>query len=273
MNRTAPCWRGLRSAGLALLTAAFVAGCSIDLQHDLTERDANDIYVLLSENGIAAKKLRNESGNVPTYVVSVAKQDAAHALKLLTEHSLPRPVSDGLSAFKKGKGMVPTQTEERAMFLEALAGEVSNALNRIDGVLEARTIVTIPEVSDLTQEDKRPLPSASVLVRYRPTAEGRAPLDEERIKSFVATAVPEMRREAVTVLLSEAQAPSADVPLEQRHVEVLGIVMTAGSASQFKLIMGLTGLVVLAMAGFTAFMFLRGNLLGRAAARGADAGG
>ena len=43
----------------------------------------------------------------------------------------------GLAIFKKTKGMIPTQTEERAMFIEALGGEVSNALNRIPGVLEA----------------------------------------------------------------------------------------------------------------------------------------
>ncbi|MFN0064365.1 MAG: type III secretion protein [Myxococcaceae bacterium] len=236
---------------------ALCAGCAVDLQHDLGEKDANDIYVLLSENGIAAKKLREEGGNVPTYRISVPKQDAAQAMKLLTEHSLPRPMSDGLGAFRKNKGMVPTETEERAMFLEALSGEVSNALNRVDGVLEARAIVMIPEVTDLTQDDKRPLPSASVLVKYRTSPEGKAPIDEERIRSFVSSAVPELRKEAVTILLAESQPPSADVIAEQRLQDVLGIRMTAGSATQFKIIMGLTGLIVLAMAAFTAFSLLR----------------
>src|SRR5689334_1939104 len=95
------------------LVSLFAVGCSVDIQHHLAERDANDIYVLLSENGISAKKAIEEGGNEPTFVVSVPKQDAAQALKLLTEHSLPRPLSDGLGTCKKNKGMVPTQMEER----------------------------------------------------------------------------------------------------------------------------------------------------------------
>ena len=31
---------------------AVAAGCSIELQHNLSEQDANDIYVLLNENGM-----------------------------------------------------------------------------------------------------------------------------------------------------------------------------------------------------------------------------
>jgi type III secretion protein J len=60
------------------------------------------------------------------------------------------------------------------MFIEALAGEVSNALNRVPRVLEARTIVMIPEVNDLTQPDKKPQPSASVFIKYAPEDEGAA---------------------------------------------------------------------------------------------------
>ena len=43
-------------ASLPLLALLLVTGCSIDLQHGLTEEDANEIYVLLSKNGINATK-------------------------------------------------------------------------------------------------------------------------------------------------------------------------------------------------------------------------
>src|SRR5262245_48529932 len=139
----------------AIFVAAFLwTGCTVELQHNLGEEDANQIYVLLSENGISARKTREEGGNEPTYLITVPKQDAAQALKLLTEHSLPHARPEGLAGFKKISSMVPTATQERAMFLDALGGEVTNALNRVDGVLEARAIVMIPENNDLAQEDR-----------------------------------------------------------------------------------------------------------------------
>jgi type III secretion protein J len=248
--------------GLAALMLVAATGCAVELQHDLTEEDANDIYVLLQKNNIEAKKLKDEGGNEVRYVISVLKQDVAAAAELLREHSLPRPQADGLAIFKQTKGMIPTQTEERAMFIEALGGEISNALNRVPGVLEARTIVMIPESNDLTLPDRKPQPSASVFVKYRAVAEGRPPLNDEQIKAFVATAVPEMKKEFVTVLMTQAQPPEAEVNPELRMQTVLGLRMAKGSADQFKLMVGIVGLVVLAMAGFTAWNFVRGSAAG-----------
>ena len=244
----------------ALVLAAVLAlgGCSVDLQHNLTEKDANDIYVLLNENGISAKKLIDTSGNEPTYTIQVAKSDAAQAAKLLNENSLPRPDADGLSSCRKNKGMIPTATEERCMLLEALGGEVSNALNHVDGVLEAKAIVMIPEENDLSTQQK-PLPSASVFIKYRPTLEGKPPLDEGRIKAFVASAVPEMKAENVTVLLSQAQPIASDLNPDQQMVDVLGLRMTKASVNQFKLMMGFVGLLVLLMIGFTGWTMMKGG--------------
>ena len=127
-----------------VVSALVASGCTVELQHELQEDDANDIYVLLQRNNIDAKKTREEGGNEPKYVISVSKADVADAAQLLREHSLPRPKADGLSVFKKNKGMIPTATEERAMFLEALGGEISNTLNRVPGVLEAQGQRVVP---------------------------------------------------------------------------------------------------------------------------------
>lgn len=256
----------LRSTWPLLLGMLLLAGCTIDLQHHLSEQDANDIYVLLNENGISCHKVEEQGGNEPTYMITVSKQDAAQAAKLLSEYSLPRPESQGLDLFRKSKGMIPTATEERAMLLEALGGEVSNALNHVDGVLEAKAIVMIPEHNDLTS-DQKPAPSASVFVKYRPTLEGKPPIDEAHIREFVANAVPEMKPDHVTVLLSQAQAPGGDINPDSRLVDVMGIRMTASSVTQFKLVMAAVGLLVLLMIGFSAFTLLRGGNANGAPAR------
>lgn len=240
-----------------VVAALALSACTVELQHDLTEDDANDIYVLLQNNGIEAKKLKEEGGNVPKYIISVGKQDVAAAAQLLRAYALPRPYVDGLSVFKKMKGMIPTQTEERAMFIEALGGEISNSLNRIPGVLEARVIVMIPETNDLTQPEKKPLPSVSVFIKYRPNMEDKAPITENEVKEFVSTAVPELRKESVTVLMKKAAAMEAEQDPETRYQTVMGLRMTKQSAEQFKVLVGVGALLVLAMAGLTGFAFVR----------------
>ena len=246
--------RPMRVLGVLVL---LLSGCSVELQHDLTEDDANDIYVLLQRNGIEAKKLKEEGGNVPRYIISVGKQDVADAAQLLRDYALPRPYVDGLGVFKKMKGMIPTQTEERAMFIEALGGEISNSLNRIPGVLEARVIVMIPETNDLTQPEKKPMPSVSVFIKYRPTTEDKPPVSDAEVKDFVTTAVPELRREFVTVLMKRAGSVKAEQSPETRTQTVMGLNMTKQSADQFKIMVGLGAFLVLAMAGLTGFAFIR----------------
>ncbi|MBJ6763104.1 type III secretion protein [Myxococcaceae bacterium JPH2] len=249
-----------------LLALLFVTGCSIELQHELNEADANEIYVLLSKNGINAKKEKEEGGNEVRFMITVPKTDAAQAAELLKLNSLPRPVEKGLSHFAKGS-MVPTATEERAMLLKAMGGEVSNALNQIDGVLEARAIVMVPENNDLTQPENRPMPSASVFIKYRPGDGGKPPIEPTAVKQFVATAVPEMKPDAVTVLMTQALPPAAETDSESRLQDVLGLRMTASSAGTFKMMMGGAFLLVLAMLGLTAWTFMRGGASAAPAAR------
>lgn len=237
-----------------------LSACSIELQHSLSEQDANDIYVLLNENGIDVKKEKEEGGNEPTYKITVAKKDASQAAKLLREYSLPRPQAGGFNQISKGKGMIPTAVEERAMFLEAVAGEVTNALNKVDGVLEARVIVQIPEKNDLAQPEKKPLPTASAFVKFRTGDDGAPPLKEGQVKQFVATAVEDLKPENVTVIMSESHGPGGGKSDPSMQLQdILGLRMTAASAGQFKTMVALAGVLMLAMAGFTGWTFVRGG--------------
>ncbi len=239
--------------------AAFVvlalSACTVNLHHDLNEEDANDIYVLLTKAQIDTTKLREGEGKDARYVIAVPKGDVERAAALLRKHSLPRPHAEGLGIFKQTKGMIPTQTEERAMFLEALGGEVSNALNRVPGILGARTIVMIPEVNDLTQPDKKPMPSASVLITYL-KVDGKPPLGADDIREFVSRAVPELKPENVKVLMTEQLLVIED-PEEERMVRILGIRVDKASAGTLKAMLAIFAVLFLAMAGVTAFLALR----------------
>jgi type III secretion protein J len=241
---------------VALLFAVAFTGCSINLQHDLDEGDANEIYVLLQKKGIDASKVKEGEGKEARYVISCPKADVATAAELLREYSLPRPRSDGLAIFKQTKGMIPTQTEERAMFIEAIGGEVSNALNRIPGVLESKTIVMIPETNDLTQPDKRPMPTASVLIKYM-MVDGKPPVAIEDVQSFVANSVPEMTKDRVKVLLTEAKFVTETSDDTEKFKTFMGVKVHINSVGTFKAILGIFALLFIAMAGATAFMVLK----------------
>lgn len=217
---------------LVLLASA----CSVDLQHDLNEDDANEIYVLLQKKSIDAQKHKEGEGKDARYVISVPKAHVAAAAEALREYSLPRPKAAGLAIFGQTKGMIPTQVEERAMFMEAIGGEVSNALNRIPGVLESRTLVMIPDTDELAQPDKKPLPSASVLIKYMPV-EGRVPVTIEEVQAFVAASVSELKKENVKVLMTEARFVNSDADNIQ-FVPVLGIRVHQDSAVTLKLVLG-----------------------------------
>jgi len=240
-----------------VVALALVSGCSVELQHDLSEQDANEIYVLLTKKGLTPTKVKGE-GDKPTYSISVPKAEVVAAAQLLKAFSLPRPTAEGLAVFKETKGMIPTQTEERAMFIEALAGEVSNSLNRIPGVLEARTIVMLPENNDLTQPDKRPMPTASVLVKYYADADGKKPVSETDLQEFVAKAVPELTKENVKVLLIPSTFAAADeAEAENLMVSVMGLRMTKESASTFRTMLLGGGVGFLLLVVLLAFLVVR----------------
>jgi type III secretion protein J len=253
---------------LPILSLLLATGCSIELQHDLTEQDANDIYVLLSKNGISATKVVTGDGDEMSFTITVPKTDAAQAAELLRANSLPRPLEKGFNHFAKGS-MVPTAAEERAMMLKAVGGEVSNALNKIDGVLESNVIVNIPENNDLTQPENKPLPSASVMIRYRPNLEGKAPVTEKDVQQFVASAVQELKSERVVVLLTPGLPPSAETNPESRLQDVFGMQMTAASAGTFRIMLAVVAIFVLGMIGLSAWVLMRGGggIPGRARAR------
>lgn len=241
---------------VAAVAALALSGCTVELHHGLTEEDANDIYVLLQENGIGSTKIMDTTGNSPVFTITVPKQDASSAARLLKEYSLPRPKIVGLESFRENSAMIPTQMEERGKMLEAMQGEVTKALNKIDGVLEARAIVMIPENNDLTQPENRPVNTASVLVKYRPIGE-RPPMTEKEIRAFVAKSLPDMREENVAVILSQALPPQAVANPESQLKDVMGLRMTAQSASTFRMIVVVFVLLFLAVAAFAVWQTLR----------------
>ncbi len=187
--------------------AALATGCADDeILHGLDEPQANEILVALDEGGVGAAK-RREDGADGRWTVSVRSREASRAQRILAERQLPRARPPGFGdVFGKGS-MVPTPTEEHALYLHALAGELARSVESIDGVLEARIHLGLPQPDPLRPGD-RAAPRAAVLVKCRPAACDAVRALEGGIRALVAGAADGLEASRVSVVV----APGVDSP-------------------------------------------------------------
>jgi type III secretion protein J len=208
---------------LALLPLLLAAGCGREeILHGLEENQANQILVALDEGGVRAEKRRDE-GAEGAWRVEVDGAESARAQRLLAERELPRPRPAGFGeVFGKGS-VVPTPSEERALYLHALSGELARSVEAIDGVTGARVHLALPP-QDLLRPDPGPPPRAAVLVKARAGARGRLDALAPGIQALVAGSVAGLEPAAVSVVIAEAPPPaSAPRPPGRGRALLLGL--------------------------------------------------
>ena len=241
-------------AGLATLTLA----CRSEVLHDLPESEANRIVAVLQDHGIYADKVLADP-ETNTWAISVPRDTTSRAWAVLEEYRLPRTQERRFSdVFGKSK-LVVTPREEQALFLEALQGELSQTVESIKGVIDARVHLVLPE-RDLAGE-YQDVPKASVVVEYLPNAQGQPPIQRPEVQQVVAHAVEGMAVENVAVILKPATiaAPkSAGGGADLDVVRSAGLVLDRSSVQRFKIYVA-SALLVLAILGFMLFLEGRTN--------------
>ncbi len=150
----------LAGCGLALL----LSGCDSEttLHSGLVEQQANLVMAALLDGGISCHKTPGEEG---TWNVTVMESRFAEAVNLLESRGLPRRGYQGVGEVFKKTGMISSPSEERIRFMDALAQDISHTIATIDGVLDARVHVVLPENDPFARNT---LPSsAAVAIRTR----------------------------------------------------------------------------------------------------------
>jgi type III secretion protein J len=186
------------------IVVVLVLGCSTPIQHGLDETSANEILTSLERAGISASKSRDEEG---AFAVVVAKVDALRSMELMRSLGLPRGPRAGFGEIYKQPSLVPTLTEERARYAEALSGEIARTLETVEGVVNARVHLVLPELDPLAMDGKpRVAAQAAVLLKTR--AGRPAPIEERDVQKLVAGSVPGLELSAVAVVVT----PALDLP-------------------------------------------------------------
>ena len=185
---------------LAPLALVLLAACSQqELYGQLNERQANEMVAVLRNAGLVAEKSPSRDGKA--YVVSTNAHDFSRAVEVLHAGGFPRDSFDTLGQVFKKEGFVSSPTEERARFTHALSQELSHTLSNIDGVVQARVHVSVPDKNPLA--DKPTPATASVFIKHRPGVD----LNQQvgKIKALVVNAMEGLPYDNVTVAMFPAE--------------------------------------------------------------------
>ncbi len=192
------------------VAAMFGPGCTTNILHGIDERSANEATSALERAGIGAEKLTDEGGGAgagaASYTVRVAHADGSRAVDLLRALGLPHDRRRGLAETYGQPSLIPTPSEERARYLDALAGEVERTLESADGVIDARVHLVLEESDPLAPGAKPRTPArAAVLLKLRP---GRAALTEADVQKLVSGSVAGLEPATIAVVMTVAAEPA-----------------------------------------------------------------
>ena len=185
-----------------ICTVAALVGCDkeVPIHSGLAERQANLVMAALLGEGIEAHKV---AGDENTWNVTIMEGDFARASDLLERKGLPRRDFNGIGETFKKTGMISSPTEERIRFMDALAQDLSRTISGIDGVIDARVHLVLPENDPFA---KNILPSsAAVAIRSRWDRDIRDLVPS--IKALVQNSIEGLKYEKITVTIFRDSAP------------------------------------------------------------------
>jgi flagellar M-ring protein FliF len=158
----------------------------------LSREDVNRIGGALKDAGIAFDVSSDGTS------VLVAYSDTAQARMLLAEQGLPQNANSGYELFNELGSFGLTSFMQEITKVRALEGELARTIQTMNGIKAARVHIVLPDRGSF-RRDQQPA-SASVVIRTeRPDDVSAA----QAIRHLVASAIPGMKVDSVTVLNTE----------------------------------------------------------------------
>lgn len=228
-------FKALAAGALVLL----LAGCKEDLYAKLSQNDANQMLGVLLEHGFDASKSTPDG---KSYTIAVASDQVGRALTALRAAGLPAAEHAKLGDMFKKDGLISTPTEERVRFIYGVSQELSETLSSIDGVVNARVHIVLPNNDPLASEVKPS--SASVFIKHR--AEANTATLTPAVKNLVVRSVEGLSYDNVNVTL---MASAAARPVAAQAA--------AAKGSPAWIVAALAGLLLVATLGAGALLLWR----------------
>lgn len=161
------------------------------LYSNLTPSTASGIVSTLEQAGFSPRLSADGA------VVSLPEGDLVRARMALAEAGLPGDGAPGWELFDSAGGLGMNTFLQRVNRLRAMEGELARSIQTLDGVDSARVHLVLPEREAFSRN--RPDPSASVIIRTRPTHE-MTRRQALAVRNLVAASVPELSPSRVTVM-------------------------------------------------------------------------
>lgn len=185
-----------------LLLLPLLVGCDKEttLHAALEERQANLVMAALRDANIDCHKVE---GDENTWDVIINESDFATAVNLLERKGLPQREFKGVAETFKKTGIVSSPSEERIRFMDALSQDLSRTISSIDGVIDARVHVVLPDNDPFA---KKTLPSsAAVAIRERWDADLTDMIPS--IKNLVKNSIEGLEYEKIAVTIFKDNPP------------------------------------------------------------------
>lgn len=234
-------------------------GSQKTIVNGLDEREANEILVFLGGKGIDANKVQSTiaagagGGGVVLWDISVSKDRSTEAMALLNAAGLPRRRSQNLLGIFSGQGLVPSEMEQKIRYQAGLAEQIANIIRKIDGILDADVQLSFPEEDPLNPNAVKGKVTASVYVKHSGVLDDPNSHLITRIKRLVASSVPGLNYDDVTVIPDRARyselanigSQGSVVEEPKEYVNIWSIVLAKESVSRFRLIFFSFSLLIL----------------------------
>lgn len=180
-------------AVLATACLVLLAACGkAELYGKLSETQANEMIAVLQRAGIESSK---SDGGEAGWTLTTDKGDFGRAVEVLQSQGYPRQDYASLGTVFKGGGVVSSPTEERARLIYGLSQELSHTISEIDGVVQARVHLALPQDRPLAEQQQPS--SASVFIKYRPGTDINSQIG--KVKALVVNSVEGLKVENVSV--------------------------------------------------------------------------
>ena len=195
-----------RVATIAAFAAIVATGSDKQstLHSGLEERQANLVMAALLNAGIQCQKTPGEEGS---WNVLCSESKFAEAVNLLERQGLPQRAHQGIGEVFKKTGMISSPSEERIRFMDALAQDLSKTISMIDGVIDARVHVVLPENDPFARNTLPSSAAVAIRARWDSDISDLVP----SVKGLVKNAIEGLAYEKIQVTIFQDTPPKGGV--------------------------------------------------------------